>query len=141
MWGGRLVLDFRSFSMNFRCSSAESLATRSLSNRSFSALFFCAMSCCVGVSSKAARLLENLVTASDLAVLNFLLTYLVNITDPEKKVRRHTSGRNLVLPRVSTRRITCSRSLVVAARPSLVPGSLVTRVMRFFRPCDRASTL
>lgn len=33
--------------------------------------------------------------------------------------------------RVSTRRITCSRSLFVAVLPSSVVASLVTRVMRF----------
>jgi len=67
------VLLFLSFSMNFRCSSAESFPILSRSVRSFSVFRFCAISCCVGVSSRAARLFVNFVNASDRVVLMFFI--------------------------------------------------------------------
>jgi len=98
-WGGILLVALAfSFSIYFLCSSADNLATRSRSARSLSAFFFCANSCCEGVSSSAARLFVNRATASARFVFTFLDNYY-----QRTPLATGTSGRNLVLERVSTR--------------------------------------
>jgi len=96
--GGILLVALAfSFSIYFLCSSADNLATRSRSTRSLSAFFFCANSCCEGVSSNAARLFVNRATASARFVFTFLDT-----SYQRTRLGRATSGRNLILERVST---------------------------------------